>query len=116
MSNLSPVFLLDLKQSFPPLWERVKQAHQEWQRCVQRFYQQGMAAGMFQPMNPVLVVLQDELILPGILDPTFLMEHDLTCAGYFGYPFSNQPIFASEKSANHRVQVTTISHPACSVY
>ncbi len=38
------------------------------------------------------------------------------CTGYFGYPFTNQPIFASEKSANHRVHVTTISHPSCAVY
>jgi len=78
---LTPVFMLDLKQGFPPLWERVKQAHQERQRCVQEFYQQGLAAGVFRAMNPVLVVLQDELILPAILNPTFLMEHDLTLRG-----------------------------------
>jgi AcrR family transcriptional regulator len=77
-SYLSEAFMLDLKQIFPPLWERVRGAQQERQRRVQQFYEQGIAAGVFQPINPALVVLQDELILPGILDPVFLMEHDLT--------------------------------------
>lgn len=75
---LSEAFLLDLRQVFPPLWERVKQAQQERQRHIQQFYEQGVAAGVFQPVNAVLIVLQDELILSSIIDPVFLMEHDLT--------------------------------------
>lgn len=75
---LSDAFLLDLKQSYPPLWESIKQAQQERQRHLQRFYEQGIAAGVFKPINPVLVVLQDELVLRAIVDPVFLMEHDLT--------------------------------------
>jgi AcrR family transcriptional regulator len=75
---LSDAFLLDLRQIFPPLWERIKQAQQERQRRIQQFYEQGVAAGVFLPMNAVLILLQDELILRSIIDPVFLMEHDLT--------------------------------------
>lgn len=77
-SYLSDAFLLDLKQVFPALWERVKQAQQERGRQLQCFYEQGIAAGVFQPISPVLAILQDELLLRSIMDPIFLMEHDLS--------------------------------------
>ena len=77
-SYLSDTFLLDLKQVFPTSWERVKQAQQERGRQLQRFYEQGIAAGVFQPISPVLAILQDELLLRSIMDPVFLMEHDLS--------------------------------------
>jgi AcrR family transcriptional regulator len=75
---LSDAFVLDLKQVFPSLWERVKQAQQERQRQLQLFFEQGIAAGVFQQINPVLATLQDELLLRNIMDPMFLMEHDQT--------------------------------------
>jgi AcrR family transcriptional regulator len=75
---LSDGFLLDLKQFFPVLWERIKQAQQYRQKQLQLFYEQGITAGIFQPINPILVVLQDERLLQRIIDPVFLMEHDLT--------------------------------------
>jgi len=77
-SYLSDTFLLDLRQVFPSLWERLKQAQQERQRYIQRFYEQGLAAAVFQPINPILVVLQDELMLGNIISPIFLVEHNLT--------------------------------------
>src|SRR5581483_3666395 len=71
-------FLLDLKQAYPLLWERVKEAQQEWLRQLEQFYEQGIALGIFHPIRPVLVALQHELLLRTIMDPVFLMEHDLT--------------------------------------
>lgn len=80
-SYISDIILLDLKQSFPLLWERVKQAQQEQQQQLQQFYKQGIEQGIFNPINPVLTVLQNELLLSNILDPVFLMEHNLTLKG-----------------------------------
>ncbi|GCE16791.1 TetR/AcrR family transcriptional regulator [Dictyobacter kobayashii] len=77
-SYLSDAFVSDLKQVFPALWERVKQVQQERQRQIQKFYQQGVAAGVFQPINPILLMLQNEMLLGSIMDPIFLMEHDQT--------------------------------------
>ncbi|GHO97078.1 TetR family transcriptional regulator [Reticulibacter mediterranei] len=70
--------LLDLKQLSPPLWERVKQARLEFQQQLQRFYEQGVTQGIFHPLKPMLAVLQSELFLRNIMDPVFLVEHDLT--------------------------------------
>ncbi|GCF08946.1 TetR/AcrR family transcriptional regulator [Dictyobacter arantiisoli] len=75
---LPETLLLDVKQLSPLLWERVKQAQREWQQQLQRFYEQGIAQGIFHPIKPVLAVLQNELFLRNIMDPVFLMERDLT--------------------------------------
>lgn len=66
------------QQTFPQLWEHVKQAQQRRQQQLQQFYAQGIAAGIFQPINLALSMLQDELLLHSIMDPVFLIEHDLT--------------------------------------
>ncbi len=75
---LPEALLLDLKQFSPPLWERVKQAQRDFQFRLQQLYEQGIAQGVFHPIKPVLAVLQNELFLRTIMDPVFLMEHDLT--------------------------------------
>lgn len=41
-SYLSDAFLLDLKQVFPSLWERVRQVQQERQDQLQKFYEHGI--------------------------------------------------------------------------
>ena len=77
-SYLSEAFLLDLRQVFPSLWERVEQAQQARQRRIQQLYGQGVSAHAFHPINPLLIVMQDELVLRAIMAPAFLMEHDET--------------------------------------
>ncbi|HEX4205209.1 MAG TPA: TetR/AcrR family transcriptional regulator [Ktedonobacteraceae bacterium] len=75
---LPEALLLDLKQLSPPLWEHVKEAQRKLQLQIQQFYEQGIAQGIFHPIKPMLAVLQNELFLRNIMDPIFLMEHDLT--------------------------------------
>ena len=77
-SYLSDAFLLDVRQIFPSLWERVQQVQQERQRRIQHFYEQGVAAQMFHPINPLLIIIENELVLRTIMEPAFLMEHDET--------------------------------------
>jgi AcrR family transcriptional regulator len=77
-SYLPEALLSDLKQLSQPLWERVKQAQRNFQFQIQRFYEQGIAQGIFHPIKPALAVLQNELFLRNIMDPVFLVEHDLT--------------------------------------
>jgi len=60
------------------LWEHIKQAQQERLKKLKLFYEQGTAPGLSRPLSPALAILQDELLLHNIMDPVFLMEHDLT--------------------------------------
>jgi hypothetical protein len=68
----------NLKHTFPLLRERIKQAQQERQKKLKLFYEQGAVLGLFRPLSPALAILQDGLLLRNIMDPVFLMEHDLT--------------------------------------
>jgi AcrR family transcriptional regulator len=77
-SFVSKAFLDDLQQGYPQLWERIRSAKQQYYQHLHQFYEQGIAAGAFQPVNPHLVVLQVELVLRAIIDPVFLIEHDLS--------------------------------------
>ena len=77
-SFVSKAFLDDLQQSYPELWERIRHAQQHYYQHLRQFYEQGIAAGAFQPLNPHLLALQEELVLRAIMDPVFLIEHDLT--------------------------------------
>jgi AcrR family transcriptional regulator len=77
-SFLPDTFLLDLKQTYPALWERFKQAQQIWQQRLERFYKQGIEQDIFHPINPIIAVLQHDLLLRTMMDPSFLMEHDTT--------------------------------------
>jgi AcrR family transcriptional regulator len=77
-SFVSKTFLDDLQQSYPELLERIRHAQQHYYQHLRQFYEQGIAAGVFQLVNPHLLVLQEELVLHAIMDPVFLIEHDLT--------------------------------------
>ena len=78
---LTEVFLHDLQQASPTLWEQIKQVQRERQQHLETFFAQGVADGIFQPIPRMLVVLQDEVLLRKLLDPLFLMDHDLTLRG-----------------------------------
>lgn len=77
-SFVSKAFLDDLQQSYPELWERIRHAQQHYYQHLRQFYEQSIAVGVFQPLNPHLLVLQEELVLRAVLDPVFLIGHDLT--------------------------------------
>jgi AcrR family transcriptional regulator len=77
-SFVSKAFLEDIQQSYPELWERIRHAKQRYYQHLRQFYEQGIAAGVFQPINSHLLVLQEGLVLRAIIDPVFLIEHDLT--------------------------------------
>ncbi len=77
-SFISEAFLRDLAQSYPELWERINMAQQKYDKQLEQFYEQGATAGTFQPINPLLLAVQQKRILRIIMDPAFLIKHDLT--------------------------------------
>lgn len=75
---LSEIFVRDLQQTLPHGAEQIRSAQRERQRHLAAFYTEGMAAGVFQPLPQALALLQDDVLLPRLLEPRFLLEHDLT--------------------------------------
>lgn len=78
MNFISESFKNDLKESYPELMEKVKKAMHTRNLKLKLFYEKGIDFGVFNPLNPIIVILQDEAYFRNILDPLYLLEKNLT--------------------------------------
>ncbi|MBL0386851.1 TetR/AcrR family transcriptional regulator [Tumebacillus sp. ITR2] len=74
----SEAFHHDLREAYPELLERVKSATHRRNERLRRLYEEGMAEGLFPKLNATLLLLQDELMFRNLVNPAFLMEHNLS--------------------------------------
>ncbi|MFI8623812.1 TetR/AcrR family transcriptional regulator [Bacillus altitudinis] len=70
-------FINDFRANNPPLYEEIVFAQQYRFKQLELLYQSGMEKGYFHPVNAAIFVLEDELILRRILEPSFLIQHGL---------------------------------------
>lgn len=76
---LSDLFLQDLKEFYPRLFEKLVVAQQNRNKNLQTFFESGMDQKIFNRMNAVLSLVQDDATLRRIMDPTFSIQwYDLT--------------------------------------
>ncbi|GIO15818.1 TetR family transcriptional regulator [Cohnella xylanilytica] len=76
---LSDLFLQDLKEFYPGLFEKIVVAQRNRNKNLQEFFERGMERKIFNRMNAVLSLVQDDATLRRILDPTFSIQwYDLT--------------------------------------
>ncbi|MBB6670444.1 TetR/AcrR family transcriptional regulator [Cohnella nanjingensis] len=75
---VSDLFLQDLKESYPSLWENLLTAQQKRNQALQSFFEEGMARGVFNKMNAAIFMVQDDATLRQIMDPSFAIQYDLT--------------------------------------
>ncbi|QGQ95088.1 TetR/AcrR family transcriptional regulator [Paenibacillus psychroresistens] len=70
-------FVNDFKTNNPRLYEEIADAqHFRFER-LDKLYRLGAKQGVFYPVNSAILILDDELILRRILDPSFLVQHSL---------------------------------------
>lgn len=72
------ILLLDLKEAYPKLLDTLLHAEQERLTCFRQFFDAGVAEGIFNPINPVLFLVQDDVVLRRILEPSFTIQFDIT--------------------------------------
>ena len=77
-SHLSSVFLKDLRAEFPDQYDLLQAKINEYNVQLVKFYQAGQKAGFFNESRPELWILQDRLMIPKMIDPTYLVMHGLT--------------------------------------
>ncbi|MXO78946.1 TetR/AcrR family transcriptional regulator [Paenibacillus sp. OT2-17] len=70
-------FLNDFKVYNPRLYEEIVDAQQFRFKQLGELYRLGAEQGIFYPVNSAIFILDDELILRRILDPSFLVQHGL---------------------------------------
>lgn len=82
LGTTTAVFLRDLKQDYPVLYQQFMRVRHDYSQRLQQFYQDGQAAGCFSAtLLPQLMVLQDQQIIPAMLTREFLLSSGQTVAG-----------------------------------
>ena len=74
----SDIYLNDLKKSCTPLYEKKMQSRKERLAAIHTFYQKGIEAGIFNELNPAIVIMQDEAVLQKMLNSTYLTQEGLS--------------------------------------
>ncbi|MCR8981806.1 TetR/AcrR family transcriptional regulator [Brevibacillus laterosporus] len=75
---LSDLLLQDLKSMYPHLYQRIVEAQKVRNDHIKTFYEAGHREGVFLSVNPSLLIAQDELLLPSLLSPVFLVQNHMT--------------------------------------
>lgn len=76
---LSDLFLQDLKEFYPTLYDKLVLAQQNRNKNLQAFFETGMDRKIFNKMNPMLPLIQDDATLRRIMEPNFSIQwYDLT--------------------------------------
>ncbi|GIO34315.1 MULTISPECIES: TetR/AcrR family transcriptional regulator [Paenibacillus] len=75
---ISDLFLEDLKEFYPRLFESLVIAQQNRNKNLESFFEAGIDQGIFNRMNAVLSLVQDDATLRRIIEPTFSIQYDLT--------------------------------------
>ncbi|MBM7702268.1 TetR/AcrR family transcriptional regulator [Metabacillus iocasae] len=75
---ISDSFILDLKHSAPALHEQIVQAQNERNQKLKTFYEEHIQKGIFNNINPNLIVLQDNVLLRKLFEPATLIQSNLT--------------------------------------
>ncbi|SIS03741.1 transcriptional regulator, TetR family [Peribacillus simplex] len=75
---ISDVFLYDLKESYPDLYDNLSVARQKRYKNLQTFFDSGMDMGIFNRVNTALFMVQDDAVLRSIMKQSFCIQFDLT--------------------------------------
>jgi len=88
LGTTTAVFLRDLQQDYPQLYQKFMQVRHAYEQRLLGFYRDGQASGFFMPeLKPHLAVLQDKQVIPAMLTREFLLSSGDTVSdlinGYF---------------------------------
>jgi len=83
LGDVSNMFLQDLKELYPDLWELINTFKFFALGCLRNFYQRGIEDGTFEDINPDLMVLSDELFFDALTNPSYLTAKGLNLQAAF---------------------------------
>jgi AcrR family transcriptional regulator len=78
ISDISNIFLTDLRDLYPKLWVKVEAFLDNLSQEMASFYQKGAEEKEFNPIHPSILVLNDQLFFRTLTNPDFLSTHKLT--------------------------------------
>ncbi|MEC4564484.1 TetR/AcrR family transcriptional regulator [Paenibacillus sp. CMAA1739] len=72
------LFLDDLKEFYPHHFEKLAAAQHNRNKNLQAFFEAGMDRNIFNRLNAVLFMLQDDAVLRRFMEPSFSIQYDVT--------------------------------------
>ncbi|SFF16605.1 DNA-binding transcriptional regulator, AcrR family [Paenibacillus catalpae] len=75
---ISDLFLQDLKEFYPHHFENLSVALQNRNKSLQTFFESGMEQQIFNRLNAVLYMVQDDAVLRRFIEPSFTIQYDIT--------------------------------------
>ncbi|MFD2616086.1 TetR/AcrR family transcriptional regulator [Terrilactibacillus laevilacticus] len=75
---ISDLFLNDLKEFYPHHFEDLAAAQQSRIKNLQTFFESGMKKEIFNKLNAVLFMVQDDAVLRRFMEPSFSIQYDVT--------------------------------------
>jgi AcrR family transcriptional regulator len=75
---ISDLFLEDLKEFYPYHFENLAAALQNRNKNLQTFFESGMDQKVFNRLNAVLFMVQDDAVLRRFMEPSFSIQYDVT--------------------------------------
>ncbi|MDV2583521.1 TetR/AcrR family transcriptional regulator, partial [Alkalibacillus haloalkaliphilus] len=70
--------LNDLKEFYPNHFENLAAAQQSRIKNLQTFFESGMKQKIFNKLNAVLFMVQDDAVLRRFMEPSFSIQYDVT--------------------------------------
>ncbi len=78
LAGISTQFLLDLRELYPELWERIMSLQFFAAERAKNFYQEGVDKGILNDFDPAWLAITDKIFLIGLSHPQFLIENNMT--------------------------------------
>ncbi|MTI80423.1 MAG: TetR/AcrR family transcriptional regulator [Firmicutes bacterium] len=89
LSTLNPQMLQDMQRHYPHLWEKVEQfrADKVKKIIIDKILLQGIEEGYFKKINPEIVAASMLATIRAVINPTFVLENNLTIEQAFNSVF-----------------------------
>lgn len=91
VQDISSIFLSDLSELFPDLFEQIVNLKKMSIDLLKQFYTEGIKDGAFIDVSPDVLAINDELFFDAIVNPEFLRNRNLNLKeafdGYFKIRF-----------------------------
>ncbi|WP_028400339.1 TetR/AcrR family transcriptional regulator [Ectobacillus panaciterrae] len=75
---ISDVFLKELQTLYPSQLEKIMLAQQDRAKSLKNFFETGGAHGLFNEINPIIFMAEDDIVLRRLLDPVFSIQYEIT--------------------------------------
>lgn len=101
--GISNIFLADLKEGYPQLWNLVDQFSEHSIQVLKAFYDSGKRSGNFNDIHTSILAASDRMFFHTLSDPEFLEANQLTMKEAFEQYFKLKCFGLLPATDNHQI-------------